>query len=322
MPITSNADYIPTIDEFHAHWTVANDTETFNIPIDDGMVLFGELVDLRNELDGFKTTLEVRLNDLEIARVTLNQAREAAADRLADFNRRIRALFPNDARFNKLPLVPTRTAGRDPFLTAMDDAKDLWTRVNALPASPVFTAPLLLHGGFTLAAFTTRRTALDAAFTARGTADTRTGVTRAQRDEVQVRALRILTGYRLMVEALFPPDSVIVATLPALRPPEGHTPAPVAMAATWIPAETKAEIEWEASADPNLQNYQLRAVPGPDYNAADATTLHTFLPADPRTFQTGAGFAIPGAAMTYKLFVRLTTGNESGSEAVTVTRPV
>ena len=94
------------------------------------------------------------------------------------------------------------------------------------------------------------------------------------------------------------------------------------MAATWIPAETKAEIEWEASADPEPKDYQLRAVPGPDYNADDATTLHTFLPADPRTFQTGAGFATPGAAMTYKLFVRLTTGNESGSEAVTVTRPV
>ncbi|MES2924844.1 MAG: hypothetical protein V4819_25035 [Verrucomicrobiota bacterium] len=35
----------------------------------------------------------------------------------------------------------------------------------------------------------------------------------------------------------------------------------------------------------------------------------------------GAGFAIPGSAMTYKIFVRLTTSSESGSDAVTVTRP-
>ncbi len=95
----------------------------------------------------------------------------------------------------------------------------------------------------------------------------------------------------------------------------------MAVSATWVAAETKAEIQWEASPEETLQDYQLRAVPGPEYDADDATTLRTFLPAEPREFLTGAGFAIPGAAMTYKLYVRLTTGNESGSEAVTVTRP-
>jgi hypothetical protein len=53
-----------------------------------------------------------------------------------------------------------------------------------------------------------------------------------------------------------------------------------------------------------------------------ATTLHTFLPSDPRIFLAVTGYSIPGAAITYKLFVRLTTGNESGDEAMTVTRPV
>jgi hypothetical protein len=41
---------------------------------------------------------------------------------------------------------------------------------------------------------------------------------------------------------------------------------------------------------------------------------------DPRVFLTATGFSIPGAAMTYKLFFRLTIGNESGGEAMTVTR--
>ena len=90
----------------------------------------------------------------------------------------------------------------------------------------------------------------------------------------------------------------------------------------------KAQITWEASEEPTLQDHQLRAVIGPDYNADDATTLHTlhthhtFLPADPREFLTGANFAIPGSRVPYKIFVRLTTRNESGSEAATVTRPV
>ena len=67
---------------------------------------------------------------------------------------------------------------------------------------------------------------------------------------------------------------------------------------------------------------QLRAVPGPDDSADDANTLHIFTSSDPRAFLTGAGFAIAGAAMTWKLIVRLTTGNEAGSDAVTVTRPL
>jgi hypothetical protein len=41
---------------------------------------------------------------------------------------------------------------------------------------------------------------------------------------------------------------------------------------------------------------------------------------DPRIFLTATDYSIPGAAMTYKLFVRLTTGNESGGGAMTVTR--
>jgi hypothetical protein len=65
----------------------------------------------------------------------------------------------------------------------------------------------------------------------------------------------------------------------------------------------------------------LRAVIDPDYNA-DATTLHTLLPVDAREFLTGANFAIPDSRVTYKIFVRLTTGSESGSESATVTRPL
>jgi hypothetical protein len=52
------------------------------------------------------------------------------------------------------------------------------------------------------------------------------------------------------------------------------------------------------------------------------TTLHTFLPSDPRIFVTATGYSIPGTAMTYKLFVRLTTGNDFGGQAMTVTRPL
>lgn len=321
MPIHSNADYIPVMDQFIAHWGVVDPVQTFSLPEGVDAIGLAEFQGLRVDLDGIKSGLESRLNTLEISRVTLNQAREAAADRLAEFNRRLRAEFPDHPKINKLPAVPTRTAGRDPFLTAMDDAKDLWSRVNALPPSATFTAPLLLQGGATLAAFTTQRTALDAAFTARGSAEGNLSVSRVSRDLLQARVLRLMKQYRLMVEARFAADSTFVETLPQLTPAPGSTPDAVEMQATWLPAQTKAEITWEASTDPELADYQLRAISGPDYNADDVTTLHTFSPADARGYLTGAGFAIPGATMTYKIYVRLTTGNEAGSQAVSVTRP-
>ena len=41
----------------------------------------------------------------------------------------------------------------------------------------------------------------------------------------------------------------------------------------------------------------------------------------PRAYQTAAGLATPGTAISYKVYVQLTTGNEAGSNAQTVFRP-
>ncbi len=44
-------------------------------------------------------------------------------------------------------------------------------------------------------------------------------------------------------------------------------------------------------------------------------------PVNPRTFSTDFAILAPGNAATYKVFVMPATGNERGSNAVTVTRP-
>jgi hypothetical protein len=59
-----------------------------------------------------------------------------------------------------------------------------------------------------------------------------------------------------------------------------------------------------------------------DYTADDESTLITIPAGGALTYNTSAGFGIPGSAVSYKVYVRLTTGNEAGSDAVTVTRPV
>ncbi|MES2438413.1 MAG: hypothetical protein V4584_05085 [Verrucomicrobiota bacterium] len=50
--------------------------------------------------------------------------------------------------------------------------------------------------------------------------------------------------------------------------------------------------------------------------------MATFPPGSPLTYQTTAGFGLPGNAVSYKLYVRLITGNDAGSETVTIVRPV
>jgi hypothetical protein len=319
MPIASNVDFIPVMDEFIFHW---NETDPgIKLAEDDEAVTFANFGELRADLDESKTTLQGKLNDWEGARVHLDQLRQSIGDRIAEFNRRIRAEFPNKPDFNRLPDVPNRSAGRDAFLNALDDMINLWGRVNDLPPTPVFTAPLLLREGLTHAQALALRADLDTAFTARGNAEKALGSQRLARDTFQDRARTLMVRYRAKIEALYALDSAEVATLPKVTPSQGSTPDAVELTAEWSPTEQRAELSWTASEDPDLASYQIRYVPGPDYVSADEAPLATIPPGAPLVFQTPAGFPDPGSARSYKVYVRLTTGHEAGSEAKTVFRP-
>jgi hypothetical protein len=319
MPISSTIDYIPVMDEFIAHW---NATDPALIIAENGNALtLGEFETLRTDLDDAKNVLQGVLNDLESSRVVLEQDRTNAGDRIAEFNRRIRADFPASSIFNKLPDVPNRAGGRDAFMDPMDDVLNLWAKANALPATPLFTAPLLLPGGFTRANFLALRSKLDGSFTNRGVAERAADDQRLLRNNYQVRAKALMVTYRLKVEALYAPGSNQVTTLPRLTPLPGSTPDAVVLESVWSEPNLRAELTWTESTDPALAGYHVRATPGPDYSAEDETLLATIPPGAPRSYNTAAGLAVPGSAMSYKVYVLLTTGHEAGSNAETVTRP-
>ncbi len=320
MPIASTIDYISVMDEFTAHWQA---TDNAIIIAEDGAaVTFTNFGTLRATLDTAKTNLQTVLNNLENSRVNLEKIRQTAGDRVAEFNRRIRADFSGNTTFNSLPDVPNRSAGRDAFLNAVDDMLDLWNRVNALPPSPLFTAPMLLMGGFTRAKLVALRAQLDGVFTTRSTCERAAADQRLLRNTLQVRAKALMVTYRLKIEALYAPDSVPVTTLPRLTPLPGSTPDPVTLTSAWSQPNLRAELSWTESTDPELAGYQVRATPGPDYSTEDETLLATIAPGAPLTYTTAAGLALPGAAMSYKVYVILNTNHEAGSEPGTVTRPV
>ncbi len=47
-----------------------------------------------------------------------------------------------------------------------------------------------------------------------------------------------------------------------LTPLPGHTPDPVVLTGGWDVADAGAELSWTPSADPELEQYELRATPG------------------------------------------------------------
>ena len=86
-------------------------------------------------------------------------------------------------------------------------------------------------------------------------------------------------------------------------------------------APDASKVTYAASADGDLQEYQLRGTVGEHYAEDDAVVVASHQPADPREFVTTFGLTQPGAKVALKAFVILTTGNESGSATMVISRP-
>jgi hypothetical protein len=107
-------------------------------------------------------------------------------------------------------------------------------------------------------------------------------------------------------------------SLPRLTPLPGHTPDPVVLSGVWNGTTLKADLSWTASADPDLESYVVRRSGATPYNTNTELVVAT-LPPETLTHSTDAGLQAEGASMGFKVYVKLTTGNERGSNAVTVT---
>ncbi len=89
----------------------------------------------------------------------------------------------------------------------------------------------------------------------------------------------------------------------------------------WDTIQQQAKITWSESTDPNLERDEIRFCPGPDYSTDDESVIGSVLSGEPREFFTAAGLAASGNVASFKVYVITTTGNEKGSNPVTITRP-
>ena len=93
----------------------------------------------------------------------------------------------------------------------------------------------------------------------------------------------------------------------------------------WILARRRAEpglarLTWTASDEAELEFYQIRACAGEDCKKDDERAAATILPDGERLWEASEGLMQPCAAMSYRIYVVLKTGNEKGSKTATVKR--
>ena len=321
MPITGPSSYVPTIDEFLAHWLAVNNALGAAGPMvlpHGGTIVI--LTGFRGQLDGYRASVKNKQNVEEIARGALEIQRTELMKRLGQFNRKVRGSLSHTAFAAALPQVPSITAAPAVLIEELDDMESLWVKINAATI-PGFTGPLLLLDGYALATFTTALTAFRAAVKAWSDAVEDLQLEREQRNDVQDLAHAILSEYRPAVEGNFDPTHALVATIPKIAPEPGSTPDPVTANGQWIDSLGMAKITFPESLDANLLRYELRMCAGANYTTDNEVVVGSILPGAPREFVTADGLPSPGSVATYKVYVITTTLNERGSNTVSVTRP-
>ncbi len=94
----------------------------------------------------------------------------------------------------------------------------------------------------------------------------------------------------------------------------------VTLTGQWDAMAQQAELQWTASSDPNLQNYQPRYTPGPTFDEGSYFDMNAQAPGTTQMTTTD-GLLSPGDVATYRVYVVLTTSEEIASNDVTIQRP-
>ncbi len=353
MSYTGPSSVVPLVDAYLLHWLGLN--ATFPPPSFFSVVLEGttvakvrnDLVTLRNMYNAVQSapgtgavlpptlpqypSIQTLRNNEENAREAGSRSRELVTELIGAFNRKVRGALAHTTFPNSLPDKPSNNDGMGRIIAAADDLVQIWTSVNGLAAGPLFTPPLTVAvtvaGSATpvplpLADGLVRVNGLKTAAGDIAAAENGLAAMRAHRDKIWEQEIRpLLLAYAAKVRGDFPEGNAFVVSLPRIYPAPGSTPDPVSATGAWNAATSEADYTWSASTDPDLERYVVRQSPGATYDADAATTLGSVLPGEALAFSTNAGLGSTGDVSSVKIYVVLTTGNERGSNTVTVVRP-
>lgn len=320
MPFSGPSSYLTTIDEFVQHWFDV-DTALVDPPLEllPGPYTQASLVADRAALSTAITNLVNGINTVEGHRTDRDNRKADIRERMRQLGQFIKGVASESSYVGRIPDLVQFASSPGRWLIAMRDNNDIWTDFNAAPPAG-FTPPLLLTGGYTVANFGTDRTALETTFQNLTQTEQTVDNLLQLREEIYLRVRDRLVAYRPAVEGSFPAGHPLVLSIPRLVPLPGHTPEPVVLSGVWNAVTSMADLSWTASADPDLEEYELRREGSSPYNGNLEQVVSSFAPGT-LSFSTNAGLTAPGSTMGFKLYVILNTANERGSNAVTITRP-
>ena len=327
MPLTTNGSYITVADEVLAHWAEAllllPPTKPLIVRLkkNDTGVTRANLVTLRGTLESQQNAVQPCRADYFIARGNIYNRKAALLEQFNDFVTLFDAYYQGTDFYELRPYAPMLAAGKDAFCTPMGEAMILWEKLNEGPAPAGITLPLVLGDGTEQGAFASGISALAFAYGAEQPLSFALKYARARRNGTQNRVHQVLVNYREAAEGRLREFPELLETLPRITPLPGHTPEKV-NASSIFEAPDKSKIVHDESTDAMIERYELRGCMGSDWDEEDAVSIASHLPNQPREFITTFGLNQPGAQVTFKVYVILTTGNEAGSAPMSVQRPL
>ena len=324
MPIQSNASYLPTMDEFLAHWTQVNavlGAAPLVVAKPLGVATTRAQFDtLRTTLMTNQTSVQGFINDQEIARGDINIKKAALLVTFNQFIEVVEAYYQGTKFYNAKPLAPGIGEGQDNFVSPMLDAQTLWDKMNTGTAPQGVTLPISVGSVVLQASFASAVVLLQASYKDEKIAAQNVKLARADRNLTQATAYDLMKAYRLAVPVRCSQFPNLIATMPKLTPEPGHTPAAVQASATYV-APSTSHVVHGASADADLDHYEMEGTNGEAWNEEDAVYLGRHEPNEANEFTVAFGLTQPGTAVALKVFVVTTTGNRAGSAPVVVRRP-
>ena len=324
MAITGNSSYIPTVNQFLAHWGQCN-TALGASPLvvqraDNTTVTNAQFTAQRDALQTQQNSIQACLTSQQVARSTINSRKATLLSQLNLFNGVLDAYYRHTDFYHARPYAPSITDGQERFSRPLGSMMALWLKLNAAPAPAGMTLPLVLTGTVDHVSFASAVSSLQFAYADEDLKAQDLTLARAARNRQQKDAYELMKTYRETVRVRLTSFPDLIATLPRLTPVPGHTPASVDASAIFQ-APNSSKVVYSASNDLQLERYELRGNVGDHYSDEDAVVIATNLPTDTREFVTDFGLIQPGAEIALKVYVVLTTGNEAGSAAMLVERP-
>lgn len=339
MAISGNSSYIPTAQEFVAHWNSAGAALGALGPVTLPGKPLGSATDvtastldaLRGQLAAKATMIQSLVNATDLVRADLASAQAEALEYVVRFNAKVRGSLGGTRWVAALPEAPTMGSAQSNFCDPLDDAVDLWGRINVAEAMGTGKELELVNNSveppvaYPVADFTALVVLVKETWSALGRAEMDLKLGRGSRDEVQDKVHAILKAYRQVLPTFFRADSAIGKSLPRLTPVPGSTPDPATLSGAWNAATAKADLSAVVPEQTGLKSLRLLYSPGSSWSEDDASVVESrsLEEADlsqPVVFHTDYALANAGDRALFRVVVVNETDNEASSNVVEMVR--